>query len=113
MRVPQMPVGASKQLRLDVQRRQREVKQEAVELRSQATRLRGEAARLVREAEAPRQIIEGGNEGVRITLITKSNLLPVLSRIQLGATVTWTGTRTAASPVEETWIISSIEKVEP
>ncbi len=68
--------------------------------------------KLQQAATQPLQIIHGHDGDVIFTLRTKVNLAKALKTINIGDTVTWRGERDSADDNSETWLISSIRKIE-
>ncbi len=68
--------------------------------------------KLQRAATQPLQIIHGHDGNVIFTLRTRVNLARSLKSINIGDTVTWRGERSSADDNSETWLISSIKKIE-
>ncbi len=68
--------------------------------------------KLQRAATQPLQVIHGHDGNVIFTLRTKVNLARALKSINIGDTVTWRGERSSADDNSETWLISSISKIE-
>lgn len=68
--------------------------------------------KLQQAATQPLQIIHGHDGDVIFTLRTKVNLSRALKKINIGDTVTWRGERDSADDNSETWLISSIRKIE-
>ncbi len=68
--------------------------------------------KLQQAATQPLQIIHGHDGDVIFTLRTKVNLARALKTINIGDTVTWRGERDSADDNSETWLISSISKIE-
>ena len=60
----------------------------------------------------PRQILTGHDGDRIVQLETKHNLSQDLKKIDIGDTVTWTGTRISADGSSEAWEINAIHKVE-
>ncbi len=68
--------------------------------------------KLQRAATQPLQVIHGHDGNVIFTLRTKVDLARSLKSINIGDTVTWRGERSSADDNSETWLISSIKKIE-
>ncbi len=68
--------------------------------------------KLQRAATQPLQIIHGHDGNVIFTLRTNTDLARSLKTINIGDTVTWGGERSSADDNSETWLISSIKKIE-
>lgn len=73
---------------------------------------KGQLDKLQRAATQPLQIIHGHDGNVIFTLRTKVNLTRDLKTINIGDTITWRGERSSADANSETWLISSIKKIE-
>lgn len=59
----------------------------------------------------PKQVINGHEGSIIITLDSKFDISRDLSAINVGDTVTWTGTRISSGNGSETWRIDTIKKV--
>ncbi len=67
--------------------------------------------RLQHADSEPKQIIHGREGKVIVTLQSKFNLTESLNNIDIGDTVTWTGSRVSVDDGSETWMIDTIRKV--
>jgi hypothetical protein len=79
---------------------------------TQLSNKKQELDKLQHAAGQPLQIIHGHDGNVIFTLKANSNLSKYLKNINIGDTVTWRGERVSADQNSETWLISSIDKVE-
>ncbi len=72
---------------------------------------REQLQRLQNADSQPKQIIHGHEGNIIVTLDSKFDISRDLNSINVGDTVTWTGTRISSGDGSETWRIDTIKKV--
>jgi hypothetical protein len=72
----------------------------------------GEVKRLEREIDRPKQVIHGHWGNRLIILRTTADLTGVLSRLDVGSYLTWTGRRHQFDDTSEEWVVMQVEKYE-